>query len=294
MPDTRHKILRKDELMRKVKVVAALLCALTPGVLGGYRFDGAYSVRVSGQRLNDVVLLAEPATAAASIETTIVTSTTKPVTTSAADTTTTAEEETTTTATENLEAEITTTETEMTGKTVSTEPVPLVAAAPQTTTKKTAAVKKVTTTETVQTTTTAKTTSETDAEGSDAPEQSETTAETKPARPITDAEYIMLCNVVGHEYGANWISEYDKALVVEVVMNRVRSPKFPNTIYGVLTQKNQFTGMKKYIDLGTFSRQVTKSVKAAVDLYFAEPERFNHGYLYFTGDGKRNYFRTRY
>lgn len=282
--------------MRKVKVVAALLCAMTPGVLGSYRLDGAYSAKVSGRLRNDLVLLAEPATAAASIETTIVTSTTKPVTTSAADTTTTAEEESTTTATEKLETEATTTETELSTTTFMTEP--LVAAAPQTTAKTTAAVKKKTTaaTTTVQTTTTttAKTTSETDEDGTDQPDQSETTAETKPVRPITDAEYIMLCNVVGHEYGADWISEYDKALVVEVVMNRVRSPKFPNTIYGVLTQKNQFSGMKTYINLGTFSRKVTKSVKAAVDLYFAEPERFNHGYLYFEGDGKRNYFRTKY
>lgn len=279
--------------MRKVKVVAAMLCALTPGVLGSYRLDGAYSANVSGQLRNDLVLLAEPATAAASIETTIVTSTTKPVTTSAADTTTTAEEESTTTATENLETEATTTETELSTTAFMTEP--LVAAVPQTTAqKKVAAKTTAAAATTVQTTTTANTTSQTDTDGTDESEQSETTAETKPARPITDAEYIMLCNVVGHEYGADWISEYDKALVVEVVMNRVRSPKFPNTIYGVLTQKNQFTGMSKYINLGTFSRQVTKSVKKAVDLYFDQPERFNHGYLYFTGDGKRNYFRTRY
>lgn len=277
--------------MRKVKVVAALLCALTPGVLGGYRVDGAYSVKVSGQLRNDLLLLAEPATAAASIETTIVTSTTKPVTTSAADTTTTTEEETTTTATETLETEITTTETETTAAPLRTAP-PVVAAAPAGSVKTTAARKTVTTTAAETEAASKETTVQED--GEDAAQTTASSKASEPGLPITQSEYIMLCNVVGHEYGANWISEYDKALVVEVIMNRVKSPKFPNTIYGVLTQKNQFSGLGKYINLGKFSYQVTSSVKAAVNLYFADPSRFNHGYLYFTGDGKRNYFRTHY
>lgn len=107
---------------------------------------------------------------------------------------------------------------------------------------------------------------------------------------VTDEEYIMLCNVVGHEYGANWISEYDKALVVEVIMNRVNSPKYPNSIYEVLTQPYQFSGMEGYISLGTYSYQVTDSVKAAVDLYLSDPSQFNHGYYSFWGDGSRNHF----
>ena len=110
---------------------------------------------------------------------------------------------------------------------------------------------------------------------------------------VSQSDYILLCNVVGHEYGANWISEYDKALVVEVVMNRVKSPQFPNTIYGVLTQRSQFSGAYTYVNLGTYSRKVTDSVKAAVDLYLSDPSQFNHGYLFFSGDGRRNYFRTR-
>lgn len=110
---------------------------------------------------------------------------------------------------------------------------------------------------------------------------------------VTEEEYIMICNVVGHEYGANWISEYDKALVVEVIMNRVFSSKFPNTVYEVLMQKGQFPGLSRLIHLGRFSKQVTPSVKAAVDLYLSHPEKFQHGYLFYSGDGHRNYFRTR-
>lgn len=108
--------------------------------------------------------------------------------------------------------------------------------------------------------------------------------------PITDAEYIILCNAVAHEAGCYWIDEYDKAKVVEVIMNRVNSPRFPNTIEGVLTQPYQFSGSSSYVYLGTYTGYVTESVKNAVTLYFNEPESFTHGYLSFYGDGYRNYF----
>ena len=108
--------------------------------------------------------------------------------------------------------------------------------------------------------------------------------------PITDEEYIILCNAVANEAGCNWISTYDKALVVEVIMNRVESNLYPNTILGVLTQPNQFTDYYKYVYLGDFSGYVTQDVKDAVNLYFSEPESFAHGYFGFYGDGTRNYF----
>lgn len=108
--------------------------------------------------------------------------------------------------------------------------------------------------------------------------------------PITDEEYIILCNAVAHEAGCNWISTYDKALVVEVIMNRVESPLYPNTILGVLTQPYQFTGSSSYVYLGTYSHHVTQDVKDAVNLYFTETESFGHGYFGFYGDGYQNYF----
>ncbi|MBR6580932.1 MAG: cell wall hydrolase [Ruminococcus sp.] len=108
--------------------------------------------------------------------------------------------------------------------------------------------------------------------------------------PITDEEFIILCNAVAHEAGCNWISTYDKALVVEVIMNRVESPLYPNTILGVLTQPYQFTGSSNYVYLGNYSGYVTQDVKDAVTLYFTETESFGHGYFGFYGDGVRNYF----
>ncbi|MBO7394628.1 MAG: cell wall hydrolase [Ruminococcus sp.] len=116
------------------------------------------------------------------------------------------------------------------------------------------------------------------------------TVDETPSLPITDAEYIILCNAVAHEAGCSWIDEYDKAKVVEVIMNRVYSPRFPNTIEAVLTQPYQFSGSSSYVYLGTYSGYVTESVKNAVNLYFNEPESFTQGYLSFYGDGYRNYF----
>lgn len=108
--------------------------------------------------------------------------------------------------------------------------------------------------------------------------------------PITDREYILLCNAVAHEAGSDWISEYNKALVVEVIMNRVNASAYPNSIYGVLTQPYQFSGAWGYVDLTTYSSKVTQSVKNAVTLYFSEPDSFTQGYYSFRGNGRENYF----
>ena len=107
---------------------------------------------------------------------------------------------------------------------------------------------------------------------------------------VSESDYILLCNAVAHEAGANSISIEDKAKVVEVIMNRVNSSKYPNSIYGVLTQKYQFTGSSTYTDLGSFSGKVTDMVREAVDMYLSDPTRFDHGYLNFYGDGSRNHF----
>lgn len=107
---------------------------------------------------------------------------------------------------------------------------------------------------------------------------------------ISYYDYVMLCNCVAYEAGSEWIDEYEKAKVVEVIMNRVNSSYFPNTIYEVLTQEGQFSGVWEYVGLSEYSYKVTENVTNAVDLYFSNPSQFNHGYLYFEGDGNTNYF----
>ncbi len=160
-----------------------------------------------------------------------------------------------------------------------------------------------TTTTTTTETTTAETTTTTVEAVTEAPEvTTQTDVEPAPepvaidvevsekALPISDEDYILLCNAVANEAGSNWISDYDKALVVEVIMNRVKSPSFSNTVYGVLTEPNQFTGAWNYVNLTTYSGYVTQSVKDAVRLYFNEPESFTQGFLGFWGDGYSNHF----
>ena len=108
--------------------------------------------------------------------------------------------------------------------------------------------------------------------------------------PLSDSEYIALCNAVAHEAGCNWISTRDKANVVEVIMNRVYSSLFPNSVIEVLTQQNQFTGAESYAYLGYFTSDVSQDVIDAVALYFSDQSSFNEGYLYFYGDGYQNHF----
>lgn len=115
------------------------------------------------------------------------------------------------------------------------------------------------------------------------------------AYPVSDAEYVWLCNLVGHEYGSDWVPVAEKAKVVAVVINRVNSPQFPNDVWSVLTAPYQFTGFSSY-GTGGYTQQVTQSVKDAVDYYFANPDEYPN-WLYFDGNhyapdgsGPYNYF----
>ena len=53
----------------------------------------------------------------------------------------------------------------------------------------------------------------------------------------------MMAIVIYREAGGNAYSNKTRIMVGNVVMNRVRSSRFPNTIYGVLTQRGQYAGM---------------------------------------------------
>lgn len=103
---------------------------------------------------------------------------------------------------------------------------------------------------------------------------------------ITDYEHVLLANCVANEYGSDWVSVYDKACVVAVVMNRVNSGKWPNTIESVLVQPDQFTG---YWASGYYWDKTTQSCKEAVDYYFCHQDEFPY-YTGFWGDGTYNHF----
>ena len=64
------------------------------------------------------------------------------------------------------------------------------------------------------------------------------TEETEP--PYTRDELEMLALVIYQEAGGNGCSDETRLMVGSVVMNRVADSRFPDTLYGVLTQRAQY------------------------------------------------------
>ena len=71
-----------------------------------------------------------------------------------------------------------------------------------------------------------------------------TPAEPSPAAVEEDAELECLARVISHE--ARGEPREGQIAVAEVVMNRVESPRFPNTICGVVNQRAQFSNVRSY------------------------------------------------
>lgn len=108
---------------------------------------------------------------------------------------------------------------------------------------------------------------------------------------ITDTERIYLCNIVGSEYGADWVPLYDKALVVATVMNRYYDGGWTggraNSIYNVITAPYQYSTAYA---VPYYRYNVTQSCIDAVDYYFMHRSEFPHVTSYW-GDGRVNHFR---
>lgn len=62
----------------------------------------------------------------------------------------------------------------------------------------------------------------------------------------TDAEMLMFCTVVSSETG--YCEDRVQKAVAHTIINRVLSDKFPNNIYEVVTQENQYTAIHSYFD----------------------------------------------
>ncbi|MBR1898999.1 MAG: cell wall hydrolase [Oscillospiraceae bacterium] len=308
--------------MRKAKVVAIVCGMIVSCLIGGFAVVEAATVKLDDSSTEYVdyadyyeptSVSTETATTVTSIETTAKTTKITATTENTEDTSETAEDTTeattsvTTETTETTEATTTTTETEAPAPTTEAETAAEIvtteaaatAAAPQSVAPATTPAPAAAPTDTETEMTNPPMPVETCAVLT-APPVVETEAPvTEPVAAVSygssitvsESDYILLCNAVAHEAGANNISVTEKAKVVEVIMNRVNSSSFPNSIYGVLTQKYQFSGSSTYVNLGTYSNKVTSMVKEAVDLYLSDPSQFSEGYLYFTGDGKQNHFR---
>ena len=56
-------------------------------------------------------------------------------------------------------------------------------------------------------------------------------------------ELYLLARVIYSEAGSEWLTEDFRLCVGEVVLNRVESPEFPDTIHDVVYQKGQYSGV---------------------------------------------------
>lgn len=100
---------------------------------------------------------------------------------------------------------------------------------------------------------------------------------------INEYDRQLLAEIVWHEAGSDWISQYEKARVCAGVMNRVKDSRFPSTVYGVLTQKNQFSGYWPGCCIPT------QACYNAVDYYFNHTNEFGNENSWW-GDGYQNHF----
>ena len=58
-------------------------------------------------------------------------------------------------------------------------------------------------------------------------------------------DLFLLSKIVDTEAGSSWLTEEHRLLVASVVINRVNSPEFPNTIYEVVYQEGQYAPVRK-------------------------------------------------
>lgn len=100
---------------------------------------------------------------------------------------------------------------------------------------------------------------------------------------VTEYERTLLAEIVHHEAGSDWITQYNKAKVAAGVMNRVYDSRFPNDVYSVLTAPRQF---ENYWPGCCIPNQADYD---AVDYYFAHQDEFNNDNSWY-GDGYQNHF----
>lgn len=102
--------------------------------------------------------------------------------------------------------------------------------------------------------------------------------------PVSVSDYEILCRIVQAEAGGEDL--LGKQMVADVIINRVQSKKFPNSVQGVVFQgsggKVQFSPVSdgRYYSV-TISAETRKAVKLALD-----GEDTTGGALYFINAGK--------
>ena len=71
------------------------------------------------------------------------------------------------------------------------------------------------------------------------------------AKEYDAADVVMIGKVVQHEAGNQ--SELGKRLVIDTILNRVESDRFPNSVYEVINQPGQYCNPKEYAPVELYS-----------------------------------------
>ena len=61
---------------------------------------------------------------------------------------------------------------------------------------------------------------------------------------VTYDNLLLLAKIIQVEAGSDWLTEEHRRLVASVVVNRVNSPEFPNTIHDVIYQRGQYASVR--------------------------------------------------
>lgn len=87
-------------------------------------------------------------------------------------------------------------------------------------------------------------------------------------------------------------SELQQRAVCWCIFNRVDDERFPDTILGVITAKYQFAGYSPSNPVWESLRELARS--CIIDWHNGENRVLPEEFVFFTGDGRKNIFRTEY
>ena len=76
------------------------------------------------------------------------------------------------------------------------------------------------------------------------PDEAELKIEEIPIPSYTEEEYELLAHLIFAEAGSNWCSDTMQQYTGSVVLNRIESKYYPNTMYEVIYQKGQYSVTK--------------------------------------------------
>ena len=121
------------------------------------------------------------------------------------------------------------------------------------------------------------------------------TIENCPHPKIDTDDLFLLSKVMTSEAGSSWLSDDWKLKVGEVVLNRVASPEFPDTIHDVVYQRGQYGGVntRYFANLNPNEHTVTLALR------LLEGERSMHPSVVFQaefrqGSGSHTAYYDRY